>query len=84
THTALKPVEKNFHRVRWFVEGDIKGFFDNIDHHVLVSLLRKKIQDERCIDLIWKFLKVGYMKDWQFHKTYSGTPQGGIISPVLS
>jgi group II intron reverse transcriptase/maturase len=84
THTALKQVEKNFHGVRWFVEGDIKSFFDNIDHHILVSLLRKRIQDERFIDLIWKFLKAGYMKDWKYFNTYSGTPQGGTVSPILS
>ena len=69
---------------KWFVEGDIKSFFDNINHHILIKLLKKKIEDDKFIRLIWKFLKAGYMEDWQFHKTYSGTPQGGIISPILS
>ncbi|RSK28016.1 group II intron reverse transcriptase/maturase [Bacillus sp. HMF5848] len=83
-HTALKEIRNTFTGTRWFIEGDIKGFFDNIDHHVLVELLRKRIRDEKLINLIWKFLRAGYVEDWTFHKTYSGTPQGGIISPLLS
>lgn len=83
-HTALKQVKNSFGRIKWFVEGDIKGFFDNIDHHVLINILRKHIKDEKFIRLIWKFLKAGYLESWKFHKTYSGTPQGGIISPILS
>ena len=83
-HTALMQVKDRFIGAKWFIEGDIKGFFDNIDHHKLIEILRRRINDEKFIDLIWKFLKAGYMEDWQYHKTYSGTPQGGIISPILS
>ncbi len=83
-HTALKEIRNTFTGTRWFIEGDIKGFFDNIDHHVLINILRKQIQDEKFINLIWKFLRAGYVEDWVFHKTYSGAPQGGIISPLLS
>lgn len=83
-HTALIKVQQSFMGVKWFIEGDIEGFFNNIDHHILVKLLRKRIKDERFIRLIWKFLRAGYLEDWRFHKTYSGTPQGGIISPILS
>lgn len=83
-HTALQEIKCTFTGSRWFVEGDITSFFDNINHHVLIKLLRKKIEDERFLRLIWKFLKAGYMEEWVFHKTYSGTPQGGIISPILS
>lgn len=83
-HTALKGIRNTFTGTRWFIEGDIKGFFDNIDHHVLVSILRRRIHDEKFINLIWKFLRAGYVEDWVFHKTYSGAPQGGIISPLLS
>ncbi|MGM0863075.1 MAG: reverse transcriptase domain-containing protein [Bacillota bacterium] len=83
-HTALAQVKDRFTGAKWFIEGDIKGFFDNIDHHKLVGILRRKIDDEHFISLIWKFLKAGYLEEWQFHKTYSGTPQGGIISPILS
>ena len=83
-HTALIQVQKNFTATKWFIEGDIEGFFDNIDHEVLVGILKERISDERFIRLIRKFLKAGYIEDWVFHKTYSGTPQGGIISPILA
>jgi group II intron reverse transcriptase/maturase len=83
-HTALKEIRNTFTGTRWFIEGDIKGFFDNINHHVLVGILRKRIRDEKLINLIWKFLRAGYVEEWTFHKTYSGSPQGGIISPLLS
>ena len=83
-HTALAQVRDRFTGAKWFIEGDIKGFFDNIDHHTLIGILKRKIDDEHFINLIWKFLKAGYLEDWQFNKTYSGTPQGGIISPILS
>ena len=62
----------------------LKGCFDNIDHHKLIELISRKIKDARIIQLIYKFLKAGYLEDWQYHKTYSGTPQGGILSPLLS
>ena len=83
-HTALKSLKREFNGTRWFVEGDIKGCFDNIDHQVLAGLIHSKIKDARIIKLIYKFLKAGYLEDWQYHKTYSGTPQGGIISPLLA
>ena len=83
-HTALKAISKEFNGVRWFIEGDIRGCFDNIDHHVLIAKIRGKIKDARIIQLLWKFLKAGYMEEWQYNKTYSGTPQGGIISPILA
>ena len=83
-HTALKQLRREFNGTRWFVEGDIKGCFDNINHAVLVGLLSNKIKDARITKLIYKFLKAGYLENWQYHKTYSGTPQGGIISPLLA
>jgi len=83
-HTALTHIQKEFSGAKWFVEGDIKGFFDNINHDVLISILSERIADERFIRLIRKFLKAGYIEEWQFHNTYSGTPQGGIISPILA
>ena len=83
-HTALLQLQRNFSGVKWFIEGDIKSFFDNIDHAVLIGILRGRIHDEYFIALIWKFLKIGYLEDWTFHRTYSGTPQGSIISPILS
>ena len=83
-HTALLHIQKTFSGAKWFIEGDIKGFFDNIDHDVLVGILRERISDDRFIRLIRKFLKAGYVEDWKFHNTYSGTPQGGIVSPILA
>lgn len=83
-HTALSEISKRFTGSKWFIEGDINSFFDNIDHHILINLLRKRVNDEKFIRLIWKFLRAGYVEEWKFHKTYSGTPQGGIISPILS
>ena len=83
-HTALSNLKYEFGGTRWFIEGDIKGCFDNIDHAVLVGLVNRKIKDARIIKLIYKFLKAGYLEDWKYHATYSGTPQGGITSPLLS
>lgn len=83
-HTALMKVQKTFTGTKWFIEGDIKGFFDNMNHDILISILRERIEDERFLRLIRKFLNAGYMENWVFHNTYSGTPQGGIISPILA
>jgi group II intron reverse transcriptase/maturase len=83
-HTALSSIKRCFAGVRWFIEGDIKGCFDNIGHVTLIEIINRKIKDARLIKLIYKFLKAGYMENWQYHKTYSGTPQGGIISPILA
>jgi group II intron reverse transcriptase/maturase len=83
-NTALNALKYEFNGVRWFVEGDIKGCFDNINHTVLVGLLNSKIKDARIIKLIYKFLKAGYMENWQYHNTYSGTPQGVGCSPILA
>mgnify|MGYP000606925832 CR=1 FL=1 len=83
-HTALAQAKQELSGARWFIEGDIKGCFDHIDHTVLVGLVNRKIKDARLIKLLHKFLKAGYMEDWRYHITYSGTPQGGIISPILA
>lgn len=82
--TALKDLKHQFHGSRWFVEFDIKGCFDNIDHTKLVEIINAKIKDARLIKLIWKLVKAGYVEDWQYHATHSGTPQGGIISPIFA
>ena len=83
-HTALSQIQVCFTGVKWFVEGDIKGFFDNINHEVMIGILAERIKDERFLRLIRKFLKAGYLEDWEYRNTYSGTPQGGIISPILA
>lgn len=83
-HTALQQIQATFTSVKWFVEGDIKGYFDNIDHHILVNILRERIKDESFIELIWKFLKSGYMENWKYNSTYSGVAQGSGFSPILA
>ncbi len=83
-HTALTQIKQKWGGTVWFIEGDIKGCFDNVDHDVLLDILRRDIHDERVIKLIRGLLKAGYMRDWTWHDTASGTPQGGIISPLLA
>lgn len=82
--TALVDTSLRFPRSTWVIEGDIKGCFDNIHHGRLLTILRQTIRDEKLIALIASFLKAGYLEQWSFHRTYSGTPQGGIISPLLA
>ncbi len=83
-HTALKDIKHGYPGVRWFVEGDIKGFFDHIDHGELTALVYEKVKDARIIQLLNMMLKAGYLEDWKYNRTLSGTPQGGIISPLLA
>lgn len=82
-HTALKAVVQP-HGIRWWVEGDIKGFFDHVHHDTLLRILNKRITDKWFLYLIQQFLQAGYVEDWRFHQTYSGVPQGGNLSPLLS
>ena len=83
-HTALEQIDHQWKGVKWIVDMDIQGFYDNIDHSVLIAALEKKIDDKKFINLIKLLLKAGYLEDWKFHGTYSGTPQGGICSPILA
>lgn len=83
-HTALYQVKNEFNSARWFIEGDIKGCFDNIDHNKLIEILERKIKDSKFINVIRSFLTAGYIEDFRYHNTYSGTPQGGILSPILA
>ena len=83
-HTALSEIGTRWNGTKWIIDVDIKGFFDNIDHKILLGILKKKIDDKRFIRLIDGMLKAGYVEDWVYNKTYSGTPQGGVISPILA
>jgi len=83
-HTALTEIQKTWKGTVWFIEGDIRGCFDNIRHRVLLENIQTKIRDGRFVALIEKFLQAGYLEDWKYHQTYSGTPQGGVVSPTLS
>jgi group II intron reverse transcriptase/maturase len=80
-HTALYRIYKSWKGVKWFIEGDIKGCFDNIDHEVLLSILHEKVHDGRFIELIRGLLQAGYLDKWDYRPTWSGTPQGGVIAP---
>lgn len=83
-HTALQQVAQTWTGIKWIIEFDIKKFFDTINHCKMVSCLEKKIDDKRIIDIIRKMLNAGYMEEWRYHSTWSGTPQGGVISPLLA
>lgn len=83
-HTALTSAKSRFEGATWFIEGDIRGCFDNIDHQVLMNTLARDIQDGRLLNLIRMLLEAGYMEDWHYNRTYSGTPQGGVLSPLLA
>jgi group II intron reverse transcriptase/maturase len=83
-HTALQEITRRWRGVKWFIEGDIKGCYDNIDHQVLLSMLADDIHDKRFIRLIANLLKAGYLETWRYHATLSGTPQGSIASPILA
>ncbi len=83
-HTALSEIQCVWHGTRWFIEGDIRGCFDNIDHQVLLGILSERIHDNRFLILIENLLKAGYLEDWKYRDNLSGTPQGGIVSPILA
>lgn len=79
-HTALVECSK-YTGTTWIIEGDIKGCFDHIDHEILLRILARNIKDASFLKLIHAMLKAGYLEDWVYHDTYSGTPQGGIVTP---
>jgi group II intron reverse transcriptase/maturase len=77
-HTALVQIQRNWSGTKWFVEGDVRGCFDNIDHSVLLSILRQHIHDNRFLRLVENLLTAGYLEEWRYHPTLSGSPQGGV------
>lgn len=84
-HTALSEIQKNWTGVKWFIEGDIKSCFDSIDHDILLESIASDFHDQRFIKLLRGMLKAGYLDEqWQYHRTFSGTPQGGVVSPILA
>ncbi len=82
-HTALTQIYQQFQGTTWFIEGDIQSCFDSVDHQRLMDILARDIQDGRVLNLIRRCLQAGYLEDWRYHSTYSGTPQGGTLSPLL-
>lgn len=82
-HTALRQVKDQV-GIRWWIEGDIQSFFDTLHQDVLLTILKKRITDQRFLHLLHQLMQAGYMENWQYHRTYSGVPQGSCLSPVLS
>jgi RNA-directed DNA polymerase len=81
---ALRHVARAYRSgVTWIVEGDLEKCFDSLPHSVILACLRKRIKDERFIDLIRQMLQAGVMEDGRYGRTYSGAPQGGLCSPIL-
>jgi len=83
-HTALEEVRNTWTGMKWLIEVDVRGFFDNIDHDILLQLLERRIDDPRFVGVIKGMLQAGCLDDWVFERTYSGTPQGGVVSPLLA
>ena len=83
-HTALVEVRQKLKGASWFIEGDIKGCFDNIDHEILLKIVGEKIKDKRFLNLVRKLLASGHMENWGDGYTLSGTPQGGVVRPLLA
>ena len=84
-HTALREIRRKWSAANWLIEGDIRACFDEIHHGTLVTILKKKIQDQRFLNLIWKLLHAGYMDLHGARKdSLIGSPQGGILSPILA
>jgi len=84
-HGAMRKVQGYIERgYHWILDADIQGFFDHVNHDILMDLVREKIADGRVLDLLEAFLKCGVMRDAEFEVTEEGTPQGGVISPLLA
>jgi RNA-directed DNA polymerase len=78
-HTAPRQL-----KLYWVIEGDITGCFDHVQHKILMRLLKRRIQDRKLLDVIWQMLRAGVMEGQLFRRTEEGTPQGGIVSPLLA
>ena len=83
-HDALQSIERNYDGMAFAIEGDIKGIYDNVNHHILIALVQKKVNDDRFIRLLWKMLRAGYLCEGTLVRSEIGTPQGSIVSPILA
>jgi group II intron reverse transcriptase/maturase len=83
-HTALGVIYHRWVGTKWFVEGDIARCFDSLDHGVLVAMLREKLHDNRLVRLLANLLQAGYLEEWRYYATLSGSPQGSGLSPLLA
>lgn len=85
-HQAINTLDKIIMKrnINWIVEADIKGFFNNVNHEWLIKFLEHIIKDKNFIRYIKRFLKAGIIEDNNYYETDKGTPQGGLISPILA
>jgi len=83
-HTALSEIYHSWVGTTWLIEGDIAQCFDCLDHATLLSILSEDIYDGRFLHLVETLLRAGYLENWRYHATYSGSPQGSILSPILA
>lgn len=85
-HQAIREINQRImiNKVNYILDCDIKGFFDNVDHKWLMKFLEHDIQDKAFLRYINRFLISGYIEDMKFYETGKGTPQGGLISPILA
>jgi group II intron reverse transcriptase/maturase len=83
-HTALEHIKEEWTAVKWVVDMDIRDYFTTMPHELLMGLLKRRMGDKGFLRLIQAMLDAGYLEDWKFHATYSGVPQGSIVSPILA
>jgi group II intron reverse transcriptase/maturase len=84
-HDALAAIAEHSRKgFRWVVDADIEQFFDNLDHQILMEALRRRIGDGEMLRLIYQWLKAGYLWEGGYHDTDQGSPQGGVLSPLLA
>jgi group II intron reverse transcriptase/maturase len=85
-HDVIHDINQTImsHPIGWVVEADIKGYFDHIDHEWLMKFLQVDIADKNFLRYIVRFLKAGIFEDGQLMKSEEGSPQGGLISPILA
>ncbi|WP_372492178.1 reverse transcriptase/maturase family protein [Kineosporia corallincola] len=83
-HTALTEVALTWTGTTWFIEADLRDCFGSLDHDIMLTILGERIHDKRFLRLVRNMLQAGYLEDWVWGATFSGAPQGGVASPVLS
>lgn len=81
---ATEKVKKELYKNWYVVDADIQGYFDNINHEILLGLLKRRISDRRVIKLCRQWLQAGVIENGKYYPTEKGSPQGGVISPLLA